>query len=87
MALHSIIAARPFSEGVLHVRFASGEERLFDTRPYLRSAFFRRLADPAYFAQVRVKAGTVVWPEGHDFDPGTIYVKGTEPGEAAAAKA
>lgn len=87
MALHSIVAAHPVSEGVLHVRFASGEERLFDTRPYLRSVFFQRLADPAYFAQVRVRAGTVAWPEGHDFDPGTIYVRGTDPQPGAGRPA
>ncbi len=78
MALQTIVDARPVSEGVLHVRFASGEERRFDVRPYLRSTFFERLADPSYFAQVRVEAGTVTWPEGHDFDPGTIYARGTE---------
>jgi hypothetical protein len=85
MALRSIVAALPVSDGVLHVRFAAGEERLFDTRPYQRSAFFQRLADPAYFAQVRVSAGTVAWPEGHDFDPGTIYVRGRDPGTAGSA--
>jgi hypothetical protein len=83
MALRTITAARPTGDGVLRVRFASGEERLFDTRPYQRSAFFRRLADPAYFGQVRVEAGTVTWPEGHDFDPGTVYARGTTAADRA----
>ena len=82
MALHTITSARPAGDGVLRVRFASGAERLFDTRPYQRSAFFRRLADPAYFAQVRVEAGTVTWPDGHDFDPGTVYTWGAAVGPA-----
>ena len=80
MALHTIVSARSARPGVLRVRFATGEERLFDTRPFQRSDFFRRLADPGYFAQVRVRDGTVTWPEGHDFDPGTVYVRGTEVG-------
>ncbi|WP_412069850.1 DUF2442 domain-containing protein [Rubrivirga sp. IMCC43871] len=79
MALYTITSAHPLPGGVLHVQFASGEERRFDTRPYQRGAFFERLADPAYFAQVRVEAGTVTWPEGHDFDPGTVYARGTAP--------
>lgn len=83
MALHSITSAQPAGDGVLRVEFASGEERLFDTRPYQRSAFFQRLSEPGYFAQVRVEAGTVTWPEGHDFDPGTVYLRGTAPDGAA----
>lgn len=83
MALHTIVSARSARPGVLRVRFAMGEERLFDTRPFQQSDFFRRLADPGYFAQVRVRDGTVTWPEGHDFDPGTVYARGTAPGGSA----
>lgn len=75
MALHTILSATPLADGTLRVRFETGEERLFDTRPFLRSEFFQRLADPDYFAQVRVEAGTVTWPDGHDFDPGTVYAR------------
>lgn len=81
MALHTITEACTVGDGVLRVRFATGEERLFDVRPYLRSPFFGRLGEPAYFAQVRVEAGTVTWPEGHDFDPGTVYHRGTAPAD------
>ncbi|MEM1116752.1 MAG: DUF2442 domain-containing protein [Bacteroidota bacterium] len=79
MARHTIIEARPTGDGILYVWFASGEERVFDTRPYQRSAFFHRLGDPAYFCQVRVEAGTVTWPDGHDFDPGTVYARSVRP--------
>ena len=34
---------------------------------------FRQLLDPAYFNRVRVEGGTVVWPDGQDFDPATLY--------------
>ena len=77
MALRSIVSADALEDGVVRVRFATGEERLFDTRPYQRSAFFRRLADPGYSAQVRAVEGTATWPEGHDFDPGTVYARST----------
>lgn len=36
---------------------------------------FAPLADPAYFARVRVDAaaGTIVWPNGADLDPDVLY--------------
>lgn len=87
MALHRILAARPASPGELLIEFATGESRVFDTRPYQTSDFFRRLADPAYFAQVRVQEGTVTWPDGHDFDPGMVYARSVSPPDVAAPAA
>ena len=82
--MHTIVEVRPLTEGLLLVRFATGEEREFDVRPFAeRSAFFRRLIEPGYFRQVRVAAGTISWPEGHDFDPGTVYVRGMKVGAPA----
>jgi hypothetical protein len=36
---------------------------------------FEPLADPAYFARVRVdpEAGTIAWPDGVDMAPETLY--------------
>ncbi len=41
---------------------------------------FEPLADPAYFAQVRVdrEIGTVTWPNGADMAPETIYERASE---------
>ncbi len=38
------------------------------------------LADPAFFAQVRVdpECGTVVWPNGYDMAPEPLYEKALE---------
>jgi Protein of unknown function (DUF2442) len=38
------------------------------------------LADPAFFAQVRVdpEARTVVWPNGYDMAPETLYERAAE---------
>lgn len=34
---------------------------------------FAPLADPAFFAQVRIEDGTVTWPNGADLDPYVLY--------------
>ena len=41
---------------------------------------FAPLADPAFFAQVRVdpEIGTVVWPNGVDMAPETLYERACE---------
>lgn len=63
----------------LRLTFEDGQCRLFDVTPYLpssdgtRGEAFRPLLDPAYFGRVRVEHGTVVWPDGQDFDPATLY--------------
>lgn len=41
---------------------------------------FAPLADPAYFAQVRVDSeiGTIAWPNGVDMAPETLYTRASE---------
>jgi len=45
----------------------------FDQRVW--RGVFEPLADPAYFAQVRVdpESGTIAWPNGVDMAPETLY--------------
>lgn len=71
-----IIEAAPAGPSVLQAVFADGAVRLFDVRRYTSSPYFAALNDPSYFARVRVVDGTVTWPDGQDFDRGTIYALG-----------
>ncbi len=82
-----ITEAAPAGPSRLRAVFADGSVRLFDLRPYTASPYFAPLADDAYLAQVRVTDGTVAWPDGQDFDRGTIYALGEEPARHAAAGA
>ena len=43
-------------------------------------------ADPGLFAQVRVGAGTVVWPNGADLDPDVLIWNGAPPLDAERAQ-
>ncbi len=54
------------------VVFSDGVSGVFDVAPYIRSDFFRRLEDDAYFKQVRPFFTGIGWPEGQDLGPDTI---------------
>ena len=61
---------------VVRLRFADGTDRTVDLGPYLHGPIFEPIrTDPAAFAAVRVDpdAGTVVWPNGADLAPDTLY--------------
>lgn len=70
-----ILEVAAWSDHQLKLCFASGEERLFDIRPYLDRGVFHRLRDPRLFAQARVDFGTVTWPGELDIAPETLYLR------------
>jgi len=57
------------------VAFADGTEQRIDFRPVLHGAVFGPLQDPGMFNGVTLdaEAGTLVWPNGADFDPATLH--------------
>lgn len=57
----------------LELTFNTGEQRLFDARPYLNRGAFVRLQDPALFRQAYVAFDTVCWPGELDIAPETLY--------------
>jgi hypothetical protein len=59
----------------LRVGFSDGSSRDVDLAGELHGAVFEPLADPDFFAQVRVddELGTVVWPNGADLDPLVLH--------------
>ncbi len=59
----------------LSVAFADGSEQRIDFTPVLRGSLFGPLQDLATFNQVTLdsEAGTLVWPNGADFDPATLH--------------
>jgi hypothetical protein len=63
---------RPYT---LSVAFADGTEQEIDFKPVLHGALFGPLDDLATFNAVMLdpEAGTLVWPNGADFDPATLH--------------
>jgi Protein of unknown function (DUF2442) len=59
----------------LTVGFSDDSEQLIDFEPVLRGTLFGPLQELATFNAVRLdsEAGTLVWPNGADFDPATLH--------------
>ena len=59
------------------LEFADGARGVVDLASWIGGldGVFAPLQEPAYFARVAVdaEAGTVVWPNGVDLDPGMLY--------------
>jgi hypothetical protein len=59
----------------LLVAFTDGTEQRIDFKPILHGVLFGPLQDLAAFNAVTLdsEAGTLIWPNGADFDPATLH--------------
>ena len=60
---------------VLEIVFNNNEKKKFDVKPYINFGIFKELKDPAIFQTATVKLGTVVWSNGLDICPDTLYLE------------
>jgi hypothetical protein len=73
-----VTAVRVLARYVVELTFATGEVRVIDLEPLLWGDMFEPvLGDYDLFRQVRVDvdAGTIVWPNGADLSPRTLYAQ------------
>jgi hypothetical protein len=71
-----LIEAQPREGHAVHVRFEDGTTADIDLGYLLDyGGVFEVLRDPAYFASLKAdaEAGTIVWPNGADVAPETLY--------------
>jgi hypothetical protein len=78
MMNHLICRVRSFEivgAHTLRVQFDDNSEQTIDFRPVLAGELYGPLNDLSVFNQVRIdeEAGTLVWPNGADFDPETLH--------------
>ena len=65
--------------------FADGSKREIDLEPFLEGGIFEELRPREVFAKFKVKFGTIVWPNGADIAPETLYYNlGPVPANASA---
>jgi hypothetical protein len=76
--MHTLIKITSFEiirTHLLRITFDDGQIRLVDLGGLLNVPLYSALRDPAVFNQVTLdsEVGTLVWPNGADFDPETLY--------------
>lgn len=57
----------------IHLTFNDGTEASVDFESWLTGPIFEPLKDVAYFRNFFLDGGTVVWPNGADIAPETLY--------------
>ena len=76
--LVDVADVRVLDRHVVELTFADGSERVIDLEPLLWGPMFEPLvADYELFRQVRVdpEAGTIVWPNGANISPRTLFAE------------
>jgi len=70
-----VVKAQACGAHSLALTFKDGTRKRVDLLPLLEGPVFEPLRDPKYFAMVELDlvAGTVVWPNGADVAPETLY--------------
>jgi len=73
--IHRVTAFEHTGRFALEVRFEDGSRQAIDFEPVLAGELFGPLSSPGFFARVAIdpEAATLVWPNGADFDPDTLY--------------
>ena len=75
-----VVKAQACDAYSLDLTFQDGRRKRVNLLPLLDGPVFEPLRDPKYFARVQLDpvAGTVVWPNGADIAPETLYELASE---------
>jgi hypothetical protein len=73
--IHRVTRFEVVGPYTLAVAFEDRTEQVIDFEPVLHGELFGPLRDQAMFTAVSLdsEAGTLVWPNGADFDPATLH--------------
>ena len=71
--LPSVIRARYESGFRIHFTFSDNVQGTVDLQSWLDGPIFEPLKDRRYFQRFFIDGGTVVWPNGADIAPETLY--------------
>jgi hypothetical protein len=70
-----VVDFKPVKDYILDVVFDDGTSQRIDFFPVLTGELFEPLQNNQFFAQVSIdpESGTLVWPNGADFDPDMLH--------------
>ena len=73
--MNDVVEVRYLRDYTLWLRFEDGSSGEVDIKPSLKGPVFEPLRDIEFFKQVRIdpEIGTIVWPNGADVAPETLY--------------
>jgi len=60
---------------VLEIVFNNNEKKVFDVKPFLNFGLFSELKDIIMFQTAKAELGTVIWENGLDICPDTLYLE------------
>ncbi len=66
---------KPDNDYVLVLTFENGEKKLFDVKPYLNIGLFQELKNINIFNSVKPFLGSILWENGLDLCPDTLYLE------------
>jgi hypothetical protein len=71
--LPNVVRAEHRGGHTILLTFNDGLERVVDFSRWLHGPIFEPLRDPEYFRRFFIEGGTIVWPNGADIAPETLY--------------
>ncbi len=72
---YDVVDVQPLTPTALQVRFADGTAGELRFEPSHLTGVFEALKDPIVFAQARIEAGAVTWPDDLDLAPNVMYAE------------
>ncbi len=72
-SLPCVVGATYEGKHRIHLAFSDGTDAIVDFQRWLVGPVFEPLRNTAYFRRFFIESGTVVWPNGADIAPETLY--------------
>src|SRR3954468_13078934 len=71
--LPTVVKAKYVADYVLSIDFDDGTQKNVDISQWFRGPVFEPLHNKGYFKKFFIDGATVVWPNGADISPETLY--------------
>lgn len=68
-----VLSVKPLPDYRLLISYETGEQKIFDVKPYICGSWFGELKDESVFRTVKPCGSTVEWADGQDIAPHELY--------------